>query len=271
MMRSWHRHEPTRGAASPGRPAEWMGRLPVQNAAARRGRGLAPGRQVRCGFCNRLLEVPYLPRAADAPWRRRRFATPEVAPWAWAALAVAVVAILSARRVPVLQAAIRLRPGAIDQPSPRSSAVNEADGRLDQALIDLDAAIEMARKAGPALSRPARRLGRRNDPTSPGARPRTSLDRLRGSRPLSFPLGDWLNLIARASRDPDLAPLVPRSISSSRPHSNAKSTTTSRPRAEPSRRDTSSRPSHLRADRRTARPSRARQAAQRSAPRPRNS
>ena len=28
--------------------------------------GLAPGRQVRCGFCNRLLEVPYLPRAADS-------------------------------------------------------------------------------------------------------------------------------------------------------------------------------------------------------------
>ena len=23
--------------------------------------GLAPGRQVRCGFCQRLLEVPYLP------------------------------------------------------------------------------------------------------------------------------------------------------------------------------------------------------------------
>ena len=40
-------------------------------------RGLAPGRQVRCGFCHRLLEVPYLPRAAGPSWKRRRFARPK--------------------------------------------------------------------------------------------------------------------------------------------------------------------------------------------------
>ena len=66
---------PGREAASgTARVAEWMGRSPVQNAAAwSRFEGLAPGRQVRCGFCQQLLEVPYLPRVPAGPWKRRRF------------------------------------------------------------------------------------------------------------------------------------------------------------------------------------------------------
>ncbi len=63
-------------------------------------------------------------------------------------------------------------------------------------------------KSRPGLSRPARRVGEKNAPTLPAAMPRTSSTGLRSSRPLSFPLGDWLNLIARADKDPDLAPLV---------------------------------------------------------------
>ena len=47
-------------------------------------RGLAPGRQVRCGFCHRLLEVPYLPRAADALVETPAFRAAEMGPaWAW--------------------------------------------------------------------------------------------------------------------------------------------------------------------------------------------
>src|SRR3954462_516084 len=46
--------------------------------------GIAPGRQVRCGFCHRLVEVPYLPRAVDPGWRRQRFGRPWWVPWAWA-------------------------------------------------------------------------------------------------------------------------------------------------------------------------------------------
>ena len=59
------------------------------------------GRQVRCGFCQRLLEVPYLPRAVDPGWRRRRFGRPWWVPWAWSALGVAAALI-------VLIAAVRL-------------------------------------------------------------------------------------------------------------------------------------------------------------------
>ena len=81
--------------------------------------GLAPGRQVRCGFCDRLLEVPFLPRAADAPWRRRRFGRPKWLNWAWAALAIVSIAGTGRRCLPVCQTTIRLGPAAIDQPSPR--------------------------------------------------------------------------------------------------------------------------------------------------------
>src|SRR5271165_5726021 len=64
-------------------------------------RGLAPGRQVRCGFCQRLIEVPYLPRAVDPGWRRQRFGRPWWVPWAWSALGLTAGLI-------VLIAAVRL-------------------------------------------------------------------------------------------------------------------------------------------------------------------
>ena len=49
-------------------------------------KGLAPGRQVRCGFCHRLLEVPYFPRVTEPSWKRRRFERPWRVPWAWSGL-----------------------------------------------------------------------------------------------------------------------------------------------------------------------------------------
>ena len=170
-------------------------------------KGLAPGRQVRCEFCNRLLEVPFLPRAADAPWKRRRFTRPKWFIWTAAALAVIFVAILATwafRFVTRQYDSAQQRP--INQLL-ESSKHNEADGRLDLALLDLDAAIEMARKAGPDhLARLDPWVRKR-----PGLARREAqnvVDRLRSSIPLSFPLGDWLNLIARAAKDRDLSSLA---------------------------------------------------------------
>ena len=169
-------------------------------------RGLAPGRQVRCGFCNRLLEVPFLPRAADAAWKRRRFARPKWVVWVSAALAVVVVAVLS---VSTFRFVARQYDSAQQRPINvllESSRVNEADGRLDQALLDLDTAIEMARKAGPDYLARLDNWGRKR-PDLARREAANVVDRLRGSRPLSFPLGDWLSLIARADKDPDLSSL----------------------------------------------------------------
>jgi hypothetical protein len=169
-------------------------------------RGLAPGRQVRCGFCNRLLEVPFLPRAANAPWRRRRFARPKWFLWVSAALAVVLAAVLSTwafRFVTRQYVSAQQRPINLLL---ESSRANEAGGRLDHALLDLDTAIEMARKAGPDHLARLDDWGRKR----PGLARREAqnvVDRLSSSRPLSFPLGDWLNLIARADKDRDLLPL----------------------------------------------------------------
>ena len=89
-----------------------------------------------------------------------------------------------------------------------SSKANEADGRLDQALIDLDTAIELARKAGPAY------VARIDDwakkrPDLARREAQTLIDRLSSSRPRFIPA--WATgstLIARAEKDPDLSPLV---------------------------------------------------------------
>jgi hypothetical protein len=169
--------------------------------------GLAPGRQVRCGFCNRLLEVPYLPRAADAQWKRRRFARPKWFLWACVALAVASVALLGAGTLHfVTRQYDSARQRSINQLLD-SAKLHEAECHFDQALIDLDTAIEVARKAGPTY------LARIDDwtrkrPDLARREVQTAIDRLSTSDPSSFRLGNWLTLIARAEKDPDLAPLA---------------------------------------------------------------
>jgi len=170
-------------------------------------RGLAPGRQVRCGFCHRLLEVPYLPRAADPLWRRRRFVRPRWVTWAWVALALVSTAVL-------LGGSWRLLKRQYDSYQERSvnqllvsSRRHEASGRLGQALIDLDAALDLAGKAGPGV---LDRL-RREQKSRPDLARRDAgdiLNRLNRLEPSSFSLGEWLNLRARAAKDPDLEPLI---------------------------------------------------------------
>src|SRR5580700_2310946 len=106
-------------------------------------KGLAPGRQVRCGFCDRLLEVPFLPRAADAPWRRRRFGRPKWLNGAWAALAIVSAMILAAGAFRVIKRQYHSAQARSINQLLESSLGHETDGRLDLALIDLDAALEL--------------------------------------------------------------------------------------------------------------------------------
>jgi hypothetical protein len=96
-------------------------------------RGLAPGRHVRCGFCHRLLEVPYLPRAANALWKRRRFVRPRWVTWAWAALALisAVVVVAGAWRL-LKRQWTSYQERSVNQLL-ESSRTHEAGGRLGQA------------------------------------------------------------------------------------------------------------------------------------------
>jgi hypothetical protein len=167
-------------------------------------RGLAPGRQVRCEFCHRLLEVPFLPRAASRTWQRRRFNRPKWVPWAWAGLGLLLVAVLGAGAVKFLK---RHYDTVQDRSINRlleSSRVHEAAGRIGEALVDLDAALDLAQKAGADWSkRVDRHRGRRPDLARRDAL--GVLSALSGDQSTPFRLGEWLNLIARVSRDPDLA------------------------------------------------------------------
>ena len=111
--------------------------------------GLAPGRQVRCNFCNRLLEVPYLPRTADSPWRRRRFNRPRWLPWVWAAVVVLFGAIIIAGGAIFFSQQWHSSEDRSISHLVESSRQQEANGAFGPALVDLDAAIDVARRAGP--------------------------------------------------------------------------------------------------------------------------
>src|SRR5262249_43176853 len=150
-----------------------------------------------------------LPRTPVAPWRRPRFARPRWVPWAWGVLAIAVAGIL-------IGATLRFwslhRHSAQQQSISRlleSSRRNETSGRLNEALNELDAAIELLEKAGPALrsqfddqKKKRQSLARRDA--------EAVLDRLRHHDSSSFPSGEWITLIARTRRDPDLLVLKPQ-------------------------------------------------------------
>src|SRR5262245_52764699 len=170
--------------------------------------GLAPGRQVRCGFCDRLLEVPYLPRVPVAG-RRRRFWQGKWVRRAWTGVAVVLVfaAIVSGIRFAGRQYR-SFQEGAIGQLL-ASSQKHEAEGRLDQAVVELDAAIDLIRQTSVsthyALAQEQQRrveLARREV--------QAALDRLARDNREPYPLGDWLNLIARSKRDEDVSTLRPR-------------------------------------------------------------
>jgi hypothetical protein len=90
-----------------------------------------------------------------------------------------------------------------------ASRVHESAGRLNQALIELDAALEIAQHgdvAGQALHEEQRK--HRQDLARRDAL--AVLDQLARRDGSSFSVGDWLNLIARSRHDPDVKLLEPK-------------------------------------------------------------
>ncbi len=167
--------------------------------------GLTPGRQTRCGFCNRLVEVPFIPRAIDPSWRRARFRRSRWALAAWSALGLAFLAVTIAgvsrllihrSRNERLLAVDRLRQSATQQ---RDSAA------YGSALVDLDSAIELLKSMrpdeyGPRLEELKRLRGEtaRQDAEK-------ILRGLTGRQVSGHSSGEWLNLRARIAKDADLA------------------------------------------------------------------
>jgi hypothetical protein len=88
-----------------------------------------------------------------------------------------------------------------------SSRAHEAGGRLTEALIDLDAALEIARDADPAV---LARLGNESEKRRALAQRDAHgiLEKLGRSPASAFRLGEWLNLKARVAKDADLKNLA---------------------------------------------------------------
>jgi hypothetical protein len=168
--------------------------------------GLALGRQVRCGFCHRLLEVPYLPRIEEKSWKRRRFGRPWWVPWAWGALGLAAAAV-------ILMAMTRFVDHHERQAFERSikdltvsSEDKTKSGRLDQALVDLDTALNLCQQSSRCASELLAELRKKRQEVAI-REAHTVLDRLSTDDVRPFPIGDWLTLKSRAASDPDLASL----------------------------------------------------------------
>jgi hypothetical protein len=87
-----------------------------------------------------------------------------------------------------------------------SSESKERSGNLDQALIDLDTALNLCSGA-PGLDPSFNGQLKRKRKALATREIRAALDRLSRNDARPFPLGDWLNLQARTTSDADLAPL----------------------------------------------------------------
>lgn len=168
--------------------------------------GRAPGRQIRCDFCGRLLEIPYLVRSASASWKRRRFTRPGWFVWTSLGLGAALTVLL-------VLVGLRFLGGRRDSLNSRSvarllqsSRAHEDERRLDLALVDLDAAIDLAAQVGMSRTTPVETAReRRGDLARRDAR--AVLETLKVQSSSRFPLGSWLDLRARCGRDRDLASL----------------------------------------------------------------
>jgi hypothetical protein len=163
-----------------------------------------PGRQVRCSFCNTLVEVPFLPRV-EGEWKRQRFGRPWWWTWAWWLIALSVmalVAVFAARTLIQGEHAARL--GAIRRLID-SSKVHESDGRVDLALRDLDTALRAATGDEDFPEDADTIQGRRRDLARRDVQ--DVLGGLASDARGAGSLGDWLNLVARVESDHDLAPV----------------------------------------------------------------
>lgn len=171
--------------------------------------GLAPGRQVRCAFCHRLVEVPYLPRVPGDGWKRRRFGQWRWVRWAWSLVAVVVAVALVKTGLGFLRQQYRSVQDSTVARLLDSSRTHESRGRLDQALVDLDAALELIRQMDES-SRSRFDSEQKRRPDLARREAQATLDRISEDGHDPYPLGQWLTLIDRSGKDPDLGPIRPK-------------------------------------------------------------
>lgn len=164
-----------------------------------------PGRQARCEFCGRLLEVPFLPRV-EIDSKRKQKQAPRWVPWAWWGVSILAACLVAYGGVQLVIRGERAGRIRMIERLIEESKVSEADGRIDQALAKLDQALELLPAVGnriaedPEAVRERRRSLARQDA-------KNALGDLQARGGAETTLGPWLTLVARADADHDLAPL----------------------------------------------------------------
>jgi len=170
--------------------------------------GLAPGRKVVCGFCRQVVEIPYLRRVRDPLWRRPRFRRPYWWGVAWAGLGVAAAGMVVISLVRHWESRSRAAHARSIQALVEASTEHQRGGRFDRAVLELDTAIALCAGGTDADQATLRELQNRRGPLA-RRDAEACMKRLEEFRSGPFPLGDWLNLIARTETDGDLEPIRP--------------------------------------------------------------
>ncbi len=91
------------------------------------------------------------------------------------------------------------------------SREHEADGRLNEALVALDAALDMMRRSGRTVQ-PSLDEERHHRADLARREFQGALDQLARATHGEYPLGRWLSLIDRSRKDPDLAALKAKAL-----------------------------------------------------------
>ncbi len=170
--------------------------------------GLAPGRRVLCSFCGQVLEVPFLPRATS-DWKRKRFTRPRWFVWGCFGLGLLTLTAMTAGLTRFLGHRRNSQHAHAVQGLLVDSRAKEKSGKLGPALVDLDAALDLARQSpGVVIEGVAQAYEHRPELAKRDAL--VVLESLIATASTAFPLGQWLDLVARVERDRDLEPIVPR-------------------------------------------------------------